>query len=449
MNSLERRTALSLAAVFAARMLGLFMILPILSLFAKDLANATPFLIGLTIGIYGLTQAALQIPLGLLSDRIGRKPVIIGGLVVFALGSVLAALSNDIYLIIISRAIQGSGAIAATTMALAADLSREDHRAKVMAFIGMSIGLSFAIAMVIGPMIAHWTGLSGVFWTTAALAIIGILLVSFVVPTPKQIKTHRDAGIISAYIKPVLLQSTLLRMNLSVFLLHLLMTSNFTVLPLIFRDYLKLDSAEHWKIYLPVLLVSIIFSLPMIIIAEKFRKVKMVFIIAVVLLVFSQGLLGISQFHFYPLMFAFLLFFIGFNFLEAVQPSLVAKYSDVNTKGTAMGVYSSAQFFGIFIGGTIGGLVMQHWGISGVFVFGAIIAILFLAVAISLPKPDFFKSQVIKLGKDFLKDINTTTRQLLAVDGVKQAAISAEEGIAYIKIDTLTIDNTKLERFKS
>ena len=234
MNSLERRTALSLAAVFAARMLGLFMILPILSLFAKDLANATPFLVGLTIGIYGLTQAALQIPLGLLSDRIGRKPVIIGGLVIFALGSVLAALSNDIYLIIIARAIQGSGAIAATTMALAADLSREDHRAKVMAFIGMSIGLSFAIAMVIGPMIAHWAGLSGVFWTTAVLAIIGILLVSFVVPTPKQIKTHRDAGIISAYIKPVLLQSTLLRMNLSVFLLHLLMTSNFTVLPLIF-----------------------------------------------------------------------------------------------------------------------------------------------------------------------------------------------------------------------
>ncbi len=449
MNSLERRTAFSLAAVFAARMLGLFMILPILSLFAKDLANATPFLVGLTIGIYGLTQALLQIPLGLLSDRIGRKPVIIGGLVVFALGSVLAALSNDIHVIIIARAIQGSGAIAATTMALAADLSREDHRAKVMAFIGMSIGLSFAIAMVIGPMIAHWAGLSGVFWTTAVLATIGILLISFVVPTPKQLKTHRDAGIISAYIKPVLLQSTLLRMNLSVFLLHLLMTANFTVLPLIFRDHLRLDSADHWKIYLPVLLVSIIFSLPMIIIAEKFRTIKMVFVIAVVLLVFSQGLLGISQFSFYPLMFAFLLFFIGFNFLEAVQPSLIAKYSDVNTKGTAMGVYSSAQFFGIFIGGTVGGLVMQNWGISGVFIFGVIIAVLYLIVAISLPKPDFFKSQVLKLGKDFLKDVETTTLQLLAVNGVKQAAISAEEGIAYIKIDTQTIDNTKLELFKS
>lgn len=449
MNSLERRTAFSLAAVFAARMLGLFMILPILPLFAKDLANATPFLIGLTIGIYGLTQALLQIPLGLLSDRIGRKPVIIGGLVVFALGSILAALTDDIYLIILARAIQGSGAIAATTMALAADLSREDHRAKVMAFIGMSIGLAFAVAMVVGPLISQWAGLSGVFWTTAALAIIGILLISFVVPTPKITRTHRDAGIISAYIKPVLQQSTLLRMNLSVFLLHLLMTANFTVLPLIFRDYLKLDSVHHWKIYLPVLLVSIIFSLPMIIIAEKFRKIKVVFIIAVVLLVFSQGLLGISQFDFYPLMFAFLLFFIGFNFLEAVQPSLVAKYSDVNTKGTAMGVYSSAQFLGIFVGGAIGGLVMQHWGVSGVFIFGALIAVLFLVVAISLPKPDFFKTELLKLSDQALRDIEDTTRKLLAINGVKQAAISLEEGVAYLKIDKLTIDNTHLDTFKA
>ena len=447
MNKLETKTALSLSAVFAVRMLGLFMILPVLPLFAQDLANSTPFLIGLCIGIYGLTQAALQIPLGLLSDKIGRKPVIIGGLVVFALGSILAALSDDIYLIIAARAIQGSGAIAATTMALAADLSREDHRAKMMAFIGMSIGLAFAIAMVVGPLISQWAGLSGIFWTTALLAILGILLIIFVVPTPKLTKIHRDAGVIGDYIKPVLQQSTLLRMNISVFLLHLLMTANFTVLPLIFRDYLNLESAQHWKIYLPILLVSILFSLPMIIIAEKFRKIKMVFIIAAVLLIFSQGLLGISQFSFYPLMFAFLLFFIGFNFLEAVQPSLVAKYSDVNTKGTAMGVYSSSQFFGIFMGGTLGGLIMQYWGISGVFIFGALIAILFLFVAISLPKPDFFKSQLLKLSDDSLINIEKTTQQLLAIKGIKQAAISIEEGIAYLKIDKLEFDNNNLKGF--
>lgn len=453
MNQLEIRTALSLAAVFAARMLGLFMILPVLPLLATELKYSTPFLIGLCIGIYGLTQALLQIPLGLLSDRIGRKPIIIGGLVVFSLGSILAASTDNIYVIIAARAIQGSGAIAATTMALAADLSREDQRAKMMAFIGMSIGLAFVVAMIIGPLIADFAGLSGIFWVTTILAIIGILLVTFVVPTPKLTKTHRDAGIIGAYIKPVLTESTLLRMNLSVFLLHLLMTANFTVLPLLFRDHLNIASVDHWKIYLPVLVVSLIFSLPMIIVSEKFRKIKLMFIVAVTLLVFSQAILSLNpsavQFNFYPLIFAFLLFFIGFNFLEAVQPSLVAKYSDVSTKGTAMGVYSSAQFLGIFVGGSVGGLIMQHFGISGVFTFGAIIALLFLAVAISLPKPDYFKTQLVKLSEELLANIDNTTQQLLAIDGVKQAAISAEEGVAYLKIDKLTFIESSIHSFSA
>lgn len=447
MNKLETRTAFSLSAVFAVRMLGLFMILPILPLFAKELGNATPFLIGLTIGIYGLTQALFQIPLGLLSDHIGRKPVIIGGLLVFAGGSIIAALTNDIYITILGRAIQGSGAIAATTMALAADLTREDHRAKVMAFIGMSIGIAFAAAMVIGPVISHWAGLSGVFWTTAALALTGMLLILFAVPTPKQTKLHRDAGIIGDYIKPVLKQGTLLRMNASVFLLHLLMTANFSVLPIIFRDHLHIATEQHWKIYLPVLVISFILAIPLIIIAEKYHKIKIVFLIAVALMIASQILFDTDSMALYPLMFAFLLFFIGFNFLEAVQPSLVAKYSDVNTKGTAMGVYSTSQFFGIFVGGALGGLVLQHWGISGVFLFGAIMASLLFIVALSLPKPDYYKTEIIKLKDEYLSKTTETTQELLTIKGVKQVAISIEEGIAYLKIDKQTLDNQQLGKY--
>lgn len=448
MNSTELRTAYSLSAVFAVRMLGLFMVLPILPLFTQNLENATPFLIGLTIGIYGLTQAIFQIPLGLLSDKIGRKPVIIGGLCVFALGSVVSASSDDIYIILMGRALQGSGAIAATTMALAADLTREDNRAKVMAFIGMSIGIAFGLAMVLGPLISHYAGLSGVFWTTTLLALIGIALIIYAVPTPKQTKPHRDAGILSDYIKPVLKEGTLLRMNASVFILHLLMTANFSVLPLIFRDQLKLDSAEHWKIYLPVLAISFVMAVPLIVIAEKYRRIKAVFVVAVVLLIFSQVILASSPLGVYPLIGAFLIFFIGFNFLEAVQPSLVAKYSDVNTKGTAMGVYSTSQFLGIFVGGVIGGLLLQNWGISGVFIFSAIMAVLLLLVALSLPRPDYFKNKLIKLNEKLLSDPDKTTQLLLSTTGIKQASIAVDEGVAYIKIDKTEFDETDITQFK-
>jgi len=272
-------------------------------------------------------------------------------------------------------------------------------------------------------------------------------LVNFAAPTPKITKTHRDVGVLGAYIKPVITQSTLQRMNIGAFLQHAMMTASFAVLPLIFKDYLKLDVTEHWKIYLPVLFVSVIFSLPMIIISEKFRKTKLFFIIAVTLILFSQVQLFLTDFTAFSLIFAFLIFFIGFNFLEAMQPSLVAKYSDVSTKGTAMGVYSTAQFLGIFVGGALGGYILQYWGMAGVFIFGIIVSILYLLIAFSLPKPDFFKSQLIKLNDNFLTDIEATTQQLLAISGIKQAAISAEEGVAYLKVDKLDFDQARLDDY--
>jgi predicted MFS family arabinose efflux permease len=435
MNKLEKRTAVSLAAVYAVRMLGLFMILPVFTLYTKNMPGITPFLTGLAIGIYGLSQAVLQIPLGLLSDKIGRKPVIAGGLFVFAIGSVIAALATNIEMLILGRAIQGSGAIAAATMALAADLSREEHRAKVMAVIGMTIGISFSIAMIIGPIISKWAGLSGIFWVTTGLALIGILLILFIVPQPPTLHTHRDAGIIKGYLSSALYNPTLIRMNIGVFILHMILSANFTVIPLIFRDTLGFASVEHWKIYLPVLFMSFMLSIPLIIIAEKFQKIKPLFIISVAALVIAQITMGLMTSTTLMLLLAFLIFFIGFNFLEAVQPSLVGKYSSVNNKGTAMGVFSSAQFLGIFAGGSLGGLVASYWDIQGVLLFGALVASVWLIIALGLPQPKFYQSRIFKLNKNALLEPTKTAQLLDQITGIKESAISLDEGVAYLKVD--------------
>lgn len=448
MNKLEQRTALSLAAVYAVRMLGLFMILPILPLYAERFEDATPFLIGLAIGVYGLTQATFQIPLGLLSDRFGRKKIIIGGLLIFALGSVIAALSDNIYSIIIGRAIQGMGAIAAATMALAADLTEENNRAKVMASIGMTIGVAFAVAMVAGPILDQWYGLSGIFWITALLALIGIALVAFVVPQPKKLFHHRDAGVLGDYILPALKNANLLRMNAGVFVLHMVMTANFTILPLIFKNQLELASASHWKIYLPVFGLSFIFAVPMIILAEKYQKIKPLLIGTIAALLLAQLGMAASSNIIWLLLLSFLIFFISFNFLEAVQPSLVAKYSGVNIKGTAMGVFSTSQFMGIFVGGVIGGFLLQQFGQAAVFIFGAVAALLWLTLTLSLPAPKFYKSRLLKLNHAMLTNGQATSEALNRVAGVKEVAIAVDEGIAYLKVDNKELNESDLLAFQ-
>jgi predicted MFS family arabinose efflux permease len=447
MNKQEWYTAGSLAAVYAVRMLGLFMILPVLPLYAKSLPDATPFMVGLAIGIYGLTQAIFQIPLGFLSDRIGRKPVIIGGLCVFALGSVIAAFSTSIEWITIGRAIQGMGAIAAATMALAADLTSERHRARVMSVIGLTIGISFSVAMIIGPIIDEWAGLRGVFWVTTVLAVIGILLVAFVVPQPQEEKSHRDAGIVKSYIWDVLVSASLWRMNIGAFFLHMIMTANFSVLPLIFEDGVGLDGADHWKIYLPVFLVAFLSAIPLIIVAEKHRKMRRLFMTAVGMLLVAQLGMAFLRAETILLLMFFLIFFIGFNFLEAVQPSLVAKYSNVNTKGTAMGVFSTLQFLGIFAGGFIGGLIQNHFGFTGVFIFGGFIAWLWVFVALTLPEPKFYTMRVVKLRPNYLFNAQETENALLAIPGIKEASVALHEGVAYLKVDKNILDDEIVGQF--
>ena len=443
MNALEWRVAFSLSAVYAVRMLGLFMILPVFALYAQSLPQSSELLAGIAIGIYGLTQAIFQIPLGIASDRIGRKPVIIGGLLVFALGSIIAALSHSIEMIIVGRTLQGMGAVAAATMALAADLTREENRSRVMAFIGMTIGLSFMAAIILGPIIYTKAGMSGIFWFTFGLALCGILLVLFVVPTPLHIRAHRDAGIISNYLLKALKNTSLLRMNAGVFALHLIMTANFLVVPTLFTQELGLPTLDHWKIYLPVFLVAFLGSIPLIIVAEKRHKIKPMLLAAIALLVIAEILLALGYAEKNSLLIAFALFFLGFNFLEAIQPSLVAKYSAVQTKGTAMGIYNSTQFLGIFVGGVLGGWVNQQWQTAGVFWLSALVAGAWLVTTLKLPAPTFYTSRVVRF-TGAVSDWEAMYQALQQVPGIYEVAIVAEEQVAYLKVDKKQLDEQGL-----
>ncbi|WP_020560173.1 MFS transporter [Thiofilum flexile] len=436
MTRLEWRVAGSLAMIYAARMLGLFMIMPVFSLYAPYYPHHTDFLVGLAIGIYGLTQAFLQIPLGILSDRIGRKPVIIGGLLCFALGSIVAALATTIEGVIIGRALQGMGAISAVTLALAADLTQEQNRTRVMSVIGITIALSFAAGMVLGPLISQYYGIVGVFWFTAALAVIGMVLIVTLIPTPDQVLAHPDTGILRGYLGEVLHNPIMMRLNAGVFTLHMIMTSSFLVIPTLLSNSLNLDKTEHWKIYLPIFFAAFVLSVPMIIAAEKYRKMRTMLISAIVLLVVAEGVMSLSTHTLIGFLMGFLVFFIGFNFLEASQPSLVAKYAKVNLKGTAMSLYSMAQVLGIFVGGALGGYIKQHFGLAGIFISNAMIAGIWLLLALGLPAIKFYTTRIIRLDPSYLTQKKEVLEQALGqVQGVQELYIDSTTGRAYLKVD--------------
>ncbi len=444
MTSAERRASAGLAGIFALRMLGLFLILPVFAIQARGVPGATPLLIGLAIGAYGLTQALLQIPFGMLSDRIGRKPVILGGLILFILGSVVAAMAVDIYSVILGRLLQGSGAIAAAIMALAADLTREEVRTRAMAGIGISIALSFALALVLGPIVAHWGGLPGLFWLIAALAFMGILILLLVVPNPSHSGLHRDAEPVASQFRGVLVNGELRRLDFGIFTLHLTMTSLFLVLPLFMRDQ-GLAPADHWQVYLPVLSLSILTMIPLIIQAEAKGRMKPVFLGTLAALVL--GLLGLNYLGHGILAIAFwlLVLITIFNLLEAVLPSMISKVAPAGAKGTAMGVYSTSQFSGAFLGGVVGGWIHQHLGPGSVLIFCALAVSLWLLVAWRMQPPRQVVSHMIRIGT---RTADPRLRdQLLGIPGVEEALIVSEEGVAYLKLDKRRIDWARLQEF--
>jgi MFS family permease len=448
MSATEKRATFSLASIYALRMLGLFLIMPVFALYAEHLADVTPLLVGLAIGIYGLTQALLQIPFGMLSDRIGRKPVIVGGLTLFAIGSVVAAMSDSITGVIIGRALQGSGAIAAAVMALVADSTRESSRTKAMALIGISIGMAFMIALVAGPILYKSISVPGMFWLTAALAVAGILVILFVVPTPEHQATHRDAEVVSGQVSRVLGNIDLLRLDLGIFVLHLIMTALFLAYPLLLRDMGGIASEDHWTIYLPVLVLSIMLMVPFIILAEKRGKIKQVFLLAIMAL--ALGLFGIGELASdkWGLVGWLLLFFTAFNLLEASLPSLISKIAPADAKGTAMGVYSTSQFAGAFVGGTAGGWIHQQFGAQAVLLFGAGMAVLWLLFAFGMKAPEPLKPRLINI-RNMPGSSAEISELFYRIAGVREVVIAPDEGVAYLKVDSKKLDKEALEAMEA
>ncbi|MBA1378843.1 MULTISPECIES: MFS transporter [Pseudomonas] len=445
MSSGETRAASGLALVFAFRMLGMFMVLPVLATYGMDLAGATPALIGLAIGAYGLTQAIFQIPFGIISDRIGRRPVIYLGLIVFALGSVLAANADSIWGVIAGRILQGAGAISAAVMALLSDLTREQHRTKAMAMIGMTIGLSFAVAMVVGPLLTRAFGLSGLFLATGAMALVGVLIVAFIVPRSTGPLQHRESGVARQALVPTLKHPDLLRLDLGIFVLHAMLMSSFVALPLALVEKAGLPKEQHWWVYLTALLISFFAMIPFIIYGEKRRKMKRVLLGAVVTLMLTELFFWQFGDSLRALVIGTVVFFTAFNLLEASLPSLISKVSPAGGKGTAMGVYSTSQFLGSALGGILGGWLFQHGGLSVVFLGCAALAALWLAFAVTMREPPYVTSLRLPLSPEAIREAGLAER-LRAVVGVTDAVVVADEAAVYIKLDTELLDRATLER---
>ncbi len=444
---MERRATAGLAVIFAMRMLGLFMILPVFTLYAVDLEGYTPALAGLAIGIYGLTQALLQIPFGMLSDRIGRKPVIVAGLLIFALGSMVAALAESMSMVIIGRAMQGAGAIAAVVMAMLADLTREEHRTKAMAIMGMSIGMAFTASLIAGPVLGKWLGLSGLFWLTAFLALLGLVLLFAYVPNPTVTRFHHDAEAEPSQFFQVLKNAQLLRLDAGILILHMIMTATFVALPLVLRDYAGMPADRHWQVYLGVLLVSVVIMVPFIIVAEKYRRLKPVFVGAVAVLGLAQYGLFASGHSLLNIVIFLIAYFSAFNVLEASLPSLVSKISPSESKGTAMGVYSTSQFLGAFLGGASGGWVQGNFGITGVFALCAGAAGVWLVLAATMRSPRHLTSHMIHVGEISTGDADSLAERLIKIPGVAEAVVIAEEEAAYLKVDRHTFNEEALFQF--
>lgn len=434
LNSIEKRAAISLALVFGLRMLGLFMIMPVFAIYGQDLEGYSPLWVGIAIGAYGLTQACLQIPMGMLSDRYGRKLIILIGLVIFCIGSLVAAYSDSVLGVTIGRAIQGMGAIASTILALAADVTRDENRPKVMAVIGMCIGLSFAVSLIVGPILVESIGLTGLFELTSGLSLLGMLVVLFIVPNAVSKAPRGDTRAAPELIKDMLKDGQLLRLDVGIFVLHLVLTSVFVVLPLMLLE-LDLASTDHWQLYFPTLMLSFFLMVPLIIIGAKRESMRQMYRLSLLMLAAALIMIYVLQHSFIGLFVAVILFFTAFNYLEASLPSLIAKFAPSGQKGTAMGIYSSSQFFGAFWGGILGGVCYEYFGLIGVFSASTFLVIAWWFYSAGMINPRVLKTFTLDANVNDNESAQTMVDKLLELSGVEEAVVIVDDKAAYLKVN--------------
>lgn len=440
MTPAELRATLSLASIYGLRMLGMFLILPIFAIYASTLPDKpSGFMVGFALGAYGLTQALLQLPFGMASDKYGRKPMIYLGLGIFAVGSMVAALAMNIEGVIIGRAIQGAGAVSAVVTALVADLTRDEHRTKAMATIGGTIGIAFAFSLVAGPILNEWMGVPGIFFLTGVLTLAAIAVVRFVVPDPINSHYHSDASAAPAKLMDVLKNTQLLRLNYGIFALHAAQMAMFVVVPFAINDNSHLDVNQHWKIYLPVVLVSFLLMVPGIIYAEKQSKMKQVFVGAVAVMLLAQIMFAFSIHYFWAIIVSLIVYFVAFNLLEASLPSLISKIAPAAAKGTAMGVYNTAQSLGIFVGGALGGYLSHTYGFASTFIFCGVMMFLWLLFASSMQPPLAVRTKMYTMDETAdnmpAERANAVKNELLKLAGVVEAAVLPQERTVILKID--------------
>ncbi|HEX6007552.1 MAG TPA: MFS transporter [Burkholderiales bacterium] len=446
MSAPELRASIGLSAIFGLRMLGMFAILPVFAIYAEHLPGGDDLtLVGIAIGAYGFTQAILQIPCGWWSDRYGRRPVIYTGLAIFAAGSFIAAFGHHIYVVILGRVLQGAGAISAAVMALVADLTRDEHRTKAMAMIGSTVGATFALSLIAGPALDRVIGVPGIFVMTGVLAIAAMGAAYAIVPkaAPRAAGTPAPADV--ACFGTVVKDPQLLRLNYGVLALHAALMALFIAVPFSLRDA-GLALAQHWLVYLPALLGSFVLMLPPLLRSRQAGQIRKLFIGSVALLLGAHLAMPWLMGSAVSIGLFLLLFFTPFNVLEACLPSLVSRIAPPQAKGTAIGVFSSVQFFGIFLGAAVGGTLYGRWGIAGVVIFNAVLFVIWLMLARGMKVPATLSTRIYTLPEYAREGAESLAARLRMLPGVHEARIVAAEGRAYLKVDSAGFDEENVAK---